>query len=581
MRVLADVSALDKEFDYVVPQAMAEQVELGTLVRIELNGRRVGGWVVALDVDPPPGVALKPIAKVTGFGPTPDLIELADWAARRWAGRRDRFLGTASPPGAVRVLPPPRSPSHPVPAAIDRTVAEAFTDSGTTVLRWPPGADLVPVALEAARRGSALVVCPSVDQARSIGQALKRAGVPVAAHPREWAQGRAGATVVGARAAAWAPVGGLSAVVVLDEHDEALQEERAPTWHARDVAVQRARRAGVPCVLVSPCPSLDALALLDDPARPLAPPRVQERSGWPAVDVVDRRDEDPGRTGLFSERLVHWLRSDRTVVCVLNRVGRARLLACTTCGTVAACERCDAAVVQTPEGVLRCLACGTERPVICASCGSTRLKTLRMGVTRAREELEALAGEPVAEVTATTGELAEARVYVGTEAVLHRVPEAGVVAFLDLDQELLAPRFRAAEQAFALLARGARLLGGKAGNGRLLLQTRLPDHDVVQAALRADPGRLAAAELEKRRALGLPPTTALAQISGAGAAEMVAGVPFDGPAPGTQASAEVLEAADDRFLVRAADHEALSEVLATLRRPKGARVRVEVDPLRA
>jgi primosomal protein N' (replication factor Y) len=292
------------------------------------------------------------------------------------------------------------------------------------------------------------------------------------------------------------------------------------------------------------------------------------------VDVVDRRDEDPGRTGLFSEKLVHWLKGDRSVVCVLNRIGRARLLACTACGVVAACERCQSAVVQTPEGVLRCLACGLERPVICQACGSTRLKTVRMGVTRAREELEALAGEPVVEVTATTDEVpAQARVYVGTEAVLHRVPSAGVVAFLDLDQELLAPRFRAAEQALALVVRGARLLGGREGNGRLLLQTRMPEHGVVQAALRADPGRLADAELEKRRLLGLPPTTALAQVSGAGAAELLASLPPDAPA-------EVLEGEEGRFLVRAADHEALSEALASLTRPK-ARVRIEVDPLRA
>ena len=576
MRVLADVSALDKEFDYEVPEPLVDQVRLGTIVRIELQGRRVGGWVVAVDVEPPPGVQLKPIAKVTGYGPPADLLDLAPWAARRWAGRRDRFLGTASPATAVRVLPPARHPGHPVPEVLDATVREAVAAPGPTVLRLPPAADLVPVAQAAAALGNTLVVCPSVELARHVGRALARLGVPAASYPRDWAQGRAGATVVGARAAAWAPVAELAAVVVLDEHDEALQEERAPTWHARDVAVERARRAGVPCVLTSPCSSLEALALVGE-SGVLTPPRKDERAGWPVVDVVDRREDDPGRTGLFSERLAGWLRSDRTVVCVLNRTGRARLLACTTCGVVAACERCEAAVVQTPEGVLRCLSCGTERPVVCQSCGSARLKTLRMGVTRAREELEALAGEPVVEVTAASEDLDArqrgARVFVGTEAVLHRVPEAGVVAFLDLDQELLAPRFRAAEQAMALLVRGARLLGGRAANGRLLLQTRLPDHEVVQAALRADPGRLAATEGAKRRLLGLPPASALAQLSGAGAADLVASLPDDVPA-------EVLEGDDGRFLLRAADHEALSDALANLTRPK-ARVRIEVDPLRA
>jgi primosomal protein N' (replication factor Y) len=575
VRVLADVSALDKEFDYLVPEAMAAQVHLGSLVRIQLQGRRVGGWVTAVGVEPPPGVVLKPLAKVSGLGPSEDLIELAAWAAWRWAGRRDRFLRTASPPTAVRALPPPSVADVPVPEAADVVAAEAARGAfdhpgGLAVIRWPPGDDVGPLVLEAVRRGHALVLCPSVDQAASVAARLRRARLPVALHPRDWARGRAGCTVVGTRAAAWAPVGGLSAVLVLDEHDEGMQEERAPTWHARDVVVERARRAGVPCVLASPSPSLDALSLV---AEPLAPARNRERAGWPIVDVVDRRDEDPGRSGLFSERLVHWLRTDRTVVCVLNRTGRARLLACTACGVVAGCERCAAAVVQTPEGHLRCLSCGLERPVICSVCGSTRLKNLRMGVTRAREELEALAGEPVVEVTATSEPGDQARVYVGTEAVLHRVPQAGVVAFLDFDQELLAPRFRAAEQAMALLARSAGLLGGRAAGGRLLLQTRLPDHEVVQAALHADPARLAAAEAEKRTLLELPPSTALALVTGAGAAELTAAIPAGAPV-------EVLEEADYRFLVRAADHQVLCDTLAATPRPK-TRVRVEVDPLRA
>ena len=85
---------------------------------------------------------------------------------------------------------------------------------------------------------------------------LRRDGVT-----RRAGLGAGRATVAGARAAAWAPVPDLAAIVVVDEHDEGHKEERAPAWHARDVAIERARRAGVPCVLLSPCPSLEALAL--------------------------------------------------------------------------------------------------------------------------------------------------------------------------------------------------------------------------------------------------------------------------------------------------------------------------------
>src|SRR5690606_23993453 len=151
--------------------------------------------------------------------------------------------------------------------------------------------------------------------------------------------------------------------------------------------------------------------------------------------------------------------------------------------------------------------CGAERPTVCSACGATRFKLLRPGVSRAREDVEALVGEPVAEVTADSGPLPAGRVYVGTEALLHRMDRADLVAFLDLDGDLLAPRYRAAEQVLAHLALAARLLGGR-GAGRLLVQTRVPDHDVVRAVLLADPGRFAAAEAARRAALKLPPTTA-------------------------------------------------------------------------
>jgi primosomal protein N' (replication factor Y) len=399
----------------------------------------------------------------------------------------------------------------------------------------------------------------------------------VARLPEAWALAAAGGSVViGARVAAWAPVADPGAVVVLDEHDEAHQEERSPTWHARDVAVERAARGGVPCLLVSPCPTLEALEAAGE--RVWAPARADERAGWAVLEVVDRTGEEPGRQGLVSERVVPHLRGERRVVCVLNRTGRARLLACASCGRLAECEQCGAAVGQPtapPSGVagLVCPRCGSERPMVCAACGGARLKNLRIGVSRAREELEALARRPVAEVTAATDGVPPARVLVGTEAVLHRVAAADTVVFLDFDGEVLAPRYRAAEQALALLARAARLVGGRAG--RVVVQTRLPRHDVVQAALLADPGRLTDGERGRRSGLRFPPFVALAQLSGAGADALAEQLRVPGGADGV----EVLGPPGGPYLVRAPDHAAMAAALRRAGRPPG-RIRVEVDPLR-
>ena len=566
VRVVPDLPAVDKEFDYSVPEAMGGDVRVGTLVRISLHGRRVGGWVVADEVEPPPGVQVRALSKVTGWGPAPDVIEVARWAAWRWTGPLALLLRTASPPAAVRGLPAPQPPAPPASGPPDPLADEALARP-RAVLRLPPAADPLPLLMAAARRGTTLVVAPSIGEAGVLALRLRRAGVAVALLPREWARAAAGSCVViGARATAWAPAPGLAATVVLDAHEEVHQEERVPTWNAWQVVAERARRAGVPCVLVTPTPTLEQL----DWGPLVRPGRSTERAGWPVVDVVDRRHDEPG-SGLWSSRFVELARQGGRVVCVLNRKGRATLLACGACGELARCERCTAAVEQQRDGEgLACRRCSAVRPRLCLACGSQRLKTVRIGVSRAREELEALVNEPVGEVTSDADEVPDLRVLVGTEAVLRRVDRADAVAFLELDQELLAPRYRAAEQAMALLTRAARLLAGRAGGGRLLLQTRLPRHDVVDAVLHADPGRLVDAERARRALLRFPPVTALAAVSGEAAGAYVAGM---------SDAVERLGPDQGRWLLRAPDHGQLCDALAEAARPPG-RLRIEVDPLR-
>ncbi|MEZ5244710.1 MAG: hypothetical protein R2707_06425 [Acidimicrobiales bacterium] len=567
--MLPDVAAIDREFDYVVPavweaDGRAARVAIGSMVRVDLAGRRVAGWITALDVEPIDGVRYSELRKLSGVGPDEEILDLTSWAAWRWAGRRVPFLRAASPPRMVAGVPTAR-PRSAVPAGPSDVFDDAFTE-GVSVVRTPPADDGVSLALAACRRGDALVLVADIVRARHLAIALRRAGVTVALGPDEWATAAAGATVVGTRSAAWMPMPHLAAVVVIDEHDESLQEERTPTWHARDVVLERARRREVPAVLASPTPTLEALRA----GRLLRPSRTAEREGWPIVDVLDRRDDDPVRAGLFAERLSERLSSGR-VVCVLNRKGRSRLLACATCGELVRSEDGTQSMILMDDR-LETVDRSESRPVVCAHCGSTTLKNLRAGVTRAREELEALVGEPVDEITGADDDPPTNRVVIGTEAVLYRVDRADVVVFLDLDQELLAPRQRASEQAMALLARAARLLGPRSAGGRLVLQTRQPDHEVVQAVVRADPSLVAVAERDRRQALGTPPYGAQALVAGAGAGEFI--VSF-----GTPAGVRVRGPVDDRWLLRADTHAPLLDALAATARP-AARLRVEVDPLR-
>ncbi|HUR49607.1 MAG TPA: hypothetical protein VMY88_08805 [Acidimicrobiales bacterium] len=438
------------------------------------------------------------------------------------------------------------------------------------VVRLPPAADTLPWAMAIGSaglsRGGSIVVVPTAARAAWLARQLQHRGLPTVLLPDGWAGVAAGGVVaVGTRSAAWAPLARVGAGLVLDSHDEALREERSPTWEAAVVLAERCDRDGAPCVRMSPCPTLEDLEW----GTLFTISRADERQGWPALEVIDRRESDP-REGLLGPRIVNLVRDGGRVVCVVNRRGRAGMLTCGTCQAIATCENCADAVSQDAGGGLHCSRCGADRPMVCLACGSSRLKALRPGTTRLAEHLGALVGHPVPELAGSeqAGEAGrDERVVMGTEAALRRAGRRDTVVFLDFDQELLAPRLRAAEQAFALLARAARMVRGR--GGRVIVQTRQPEHIVLEAARKSDPSLLVSSERAQRLELGLPPFSAMAEISGPGAADFVVGI----------SGGATVASAPDRHLVRAPDTATLCDALAAAPRP-AARVRVEVDPRR-
>ena len=611
--VVPDLTAVEREFDSEIPDGVGDLVRVGTIVRVPLHGRTVRGWVVAVDVEPNPALArVLPISKVVGAGPPAEILDLCRWTAHRWAGRDVALFRAASPPNAVREPWPAFGISVDDLSTGEIPVrAPARTNGGSLieVLAWPPAADRRKVVADRiAADGSTLVLVADGHRLDALVRDLERRGHRVlvlrsdlddAMRTRAWAASRhGGVVVVGGRTAVWAPLPDLASVVVLDEGDEALQEERAPTWHARDVVVERAARVGARLTLVAPVPTPEAVAVAAGIV--VRPARSEERAGWPHVDVVDLREEPPGN-GLLSDALARALHrsvdaGDRAV-CVLNRKGRAKLLTCLTCSTVATCERCDAAVAEVAEvateardasgtasaaaasSLLRCPRCELTRPRICTACLGTKLRSSRLGVQRLRDSLAALLPRTeIAWLDASVDDVPDAPVVVGTEAVLHRV-DARLVAFLDLDQELFAHRARAAQQAAGLVARAARLVGSRRRGGRLLLQTRSPEHEVVQLAVDGDPGPVMAAEQSRREILGFPPVGAVAELSGPLAAVNAAALAVRrdyrvlGPSErGEGASALVLAPGPDE----------LAAALA-LAGPAGravGRIRVAVDPPR-
>ncbi|NBU60407.1 MAG: hypothetical protein EBS27_01335 [Actinobacteria bacterium] len=573
-RVVPDVTGVDKIFDYLVPEALGDQVRIGSRVRVPLHGRNVAGWVVELG-EPSSGLEIakiKSVIKVLGLGATKEIIELAIWATKRWAGRLRSFISTAAPETLVKTVPASRY----MPRAINHTSEpfEKIKNFGGGLLILAPLTNLTPLISAIVCDGPTIVIMPTQHRVKLLAAALKANNFSVAQWPNDWAMAYGGVDVViGTRSVVWSPVEKFTNIVVVDEHDDLLQEERSPTWHARDVAIERAARAGARCILLSPIPSLVA--------RKWANGRIvlEPQNLWPQMLIVDRNQDEQWSRSLISSELIAELRDkSRRVVCVLNTKGRARLTACGSCRAVLRCEKCDAALSQLDGINLICPRCGQTRPVICQLCGSSSCAVLKPGVARLREELEAAANRTVFEVTAATESVNErANVFVGTEAVLHRVQSADTVVFLDIDSELLAPRYRANEIVATLIIHAIRLVGRSTKSPKILIQTHTPDNALLVALKTGDFNDYFADDEMRRSLLKFPPFGSIAQVTGKGAKLFL-----DSIAESLEFSSVVqtMNKDTDNGLARADSWQQLTEVLMNAKRPAKSRLSVHIDPPR-
>lgn len=566
--VVPDVTGIDKEFDYLVPETI--DVAVGDKVRVVLHGRRVGAWVVSLSDRPLSGLdssRISPIAARSGPSVAPDVVALSSWIADRWFGPRRAVLSSASAP---RLRPASVHSRRGRISSVEEdsvsTAVVALAGRGGGCLRVPPAVSVLPGVMSLASRGPVLVVCPTMRMA-SLGAAwLRRRGAEVAVLPDDWDLARAGVDVViGARSAVLAPCAGVSAIVVIDAHDESLQEERSPSWDAHTVAIERGRRLGVPVVATSPIPpaaiadsaELDVLSM----ARP-----------WGRISVEDLADV-PVAGSLLGSGLLSSVRDPKAgVLCILNTKGAARLVACRTCTKIQRCPSCDAAL-SVDADILECRRCGTAHGSVCVSCGATTFKVLRTGISGLSTEIARSTGVVPVEVSAESSvDVVTGTVFVGTEGLLNRVGHADTVVFCDIDRDLGAPRVTAPREVLALVAKAARIVGGA---GTVIIQTRDPGHPVLRALARDDVDRgiaeLLESDLSARRELGLPPHARVVNLSGP---ERFDPSWFDGVEPlDHQMSGDVLT-------LRSPSDAVLREAIEAVVKGSGAKVRVYADPSR-
>jgi len=350
---------------------------------------------------------------------------------------------------------------------------------------------------------------------------------------RHWERIAAGEiqVVVGARSAIFAPTPHLGLIVVDEEHESSFKQDSAPRYHARDVAIERARAEAVPLVLGSATPSLESWQRARQGAYRLLelPRRVLDRP-LPAVGTIDLREEraEKGPRGAIGRRLLvameHALTAGGQVILFLNRRGFATHIQCPSCGEVVNCPHCEIALTHHRQGELAlCHYCDYQMPAprTCPKCGASGIRYSGSGTQRLEAEVhqrfpnypiirmdtDAMQRPGSHEAALDRFRSGEVRILLGTQMIAKGLdfPNVTLVGVINADTSLHLPDFRAAERTFQLLAQVAGRTGRGEQGGRVLIQTVSPEHPAIEAAIHHDCEKFAAYELPMREALGYPP----------------------------------------------------------------------------
>jgi primosomal protein N' (replication factor Y) (superfamily II helicase) len=640
-------------FDY----AFAEGIDAppGSFVRVPVGRREVVGvaWDGAPDgtVDP---AKIKAAVEVLPLPPLPE-------AQRRFIERVAAY--TLSDLGSVLKLvlsapdvftpqkrksketesPPPRPAVPPVLSAAQDKAAAALREAvearafSTTLLDGVTGSGKTEVYFEAVRAaletgGQALVLLPEIAlSAPFVARFEKRFGfAPVLWHShvtpakrreawRAVALGEA-RVVAGARSALFLPFPDLRLIVVDEEHDASYKQEEGVLYHARDMAVLRARLGGAPCVLASATPSLETAenARSGKYARLVLPER-HAGAKMPQVRIIDLKIDKPARQRFISPTLGAALAENfaagKQSLLFLNRRGYAPLTLCRACGHRFRCPSCSAWLVEHKKSsCLQCHHCGhaQKMPKACPTCAAEgQLAACGPGVERIAEEARELlpdartlilasdmeGGGKALDAALCAIERREADVIVGTQIVAkgHHFPHLTVVGVIDADLGLAGGDPRAGERTFQLMQQ----VGGRAGRGedpgRVFLQTYMPEQAVIRALAANNRDAFLDAEAAGRREAGMPPFGRLAALvlasEDAAALETACrllaktaprydDVRVLGPA---EAPLALLRGKHRRrFLIKAERGVAIQEFLKAwldpVKLPASVRIKVDVDP---
>lgn len=361
----------------------------------------------------------------------------------------------------------------------------------------------------------------------------------------EWKRARRGEArlVIGTRSAVFAPLDQLGLLILDEEHESSYKSENTPRYHARDVAKYRCVQYGALLLLGSATPSVESMYAAAQGRYHLV--RLASRynqKALPKVELVDLKEElRAGNGGCISARLREEIQTNlergEQSILFLNRRGNSRMVSCGECGEVPECPRCSVKLTyHSANGRLMCHYCGYSRalPHACPACGGG-LNFIGVGTQRLQEELEELfPGREILRMDTDTVSAAHPHqelldkfrrenipILVGTQMVAKGLdfPSVTLVGVVDADLALYVDNFRAGERTFSLITQVAGRAGRGDLQGRALIQTYTPGHEVIRFAAAQDYDSFYAQEIELRALRGFSPFRDVVRLTASGAGE--------------------------------------------------------------
>lgn len=312
---------------------------------------------------------------------------------------------------------------------------------------------------------------------------------------------------VGARSAIFAPFENIGIIIIDEEHETSYKQEEMPRYHAKDVAIERAKTYSCPVVLGSATPSLESFARAQKKVyHLLSLPTRMNNQALPSVEIIDMREElRAGNRSMFSSKLFEMLKDrlekNQQSVLFLNKRGHSSFVMCRDCGYVVSCPNCDISLTYHRAGVqMKCHYCGFESPVpkICPECSSEYIRYFGTGTQKVEDELGKILPEArvIRMDVDTTGRKGsherllkefqdgKADILLGTQMIAKGLdfPNITLVGVLSADTMLHLPDFRSSEKTFQLLTQ----VSGRAGRhqlpGEVIIQTYTPEHYSIELA---------------------------------------------------------------------------------------------------